>query len=90
VRLATLRLETKEGKMGIKMTRKNREKSWCGWFRYTYYSSLGADSSNWELTFFLLNIVDILLHFIHAQQLQYTSTKDPQNVKGGTGEWMYM
>jgi hypothetical protein len=30
-----LRLETKEGKMGIKMTGKNREKSWCGWFRYT-------------------------------------------------------
>jgi hypothetical protein len=31
----TLRLETKEDKMGIKMTGKNREKSWCGWFRYT-------------------------------------------------------
>jgi WD40 repeat protein len=30
-----LRLETKEVKMGVKMTRKNREKSWCGWFRCT-------------------------------------------------------
>jgi hypothetical protein len=28
----TLRLETKEDKMGVKMTGKNREKSWCGWF----------------------------------------------------------
>jgi hypothetical protein len=34
LRLATLRLETKEDKMGIKMTEKNREKSWCGWFRH--------------------------------------------------------
>jgi hypothetical protein len=31
----TLRLETKEDKMGIKMTGKNREKSWCGWFHHT-------------------------------------------------------
>jgi hypothetical protein len=30
----TLRLETKEDKMGIKMTGKNREKSWSGWFRH--------------------------------------------------------
>jgi hypothetical protein len=35
VRLVFLRLETKESKMGIKMTRKNREKSWCGWFHHS-------------------------------------------------------
>jgi hypothetical protein len=29
-----LRLETKEDKMGVKMTGKNREKSWCGWFHH--------------------------------------------------------
>jgi hypothetical protein len=35
-----LRLETKEDKMGLKMTGKNREKSWCGWFRHTDRASL--------------------------------------------------
>jgi hypothetical protein len=30
----TLRLETKEGKMGIKMTGKIRGKLWCGWFHH--------------------------------------------------------
>jgi hypothetical protein len=42
LRLVTLRLETKEDKMGIKMTGKNREKSWCGWFRHIIMLSLAV------------------------------------------------
>jgi hypothetical protein len=52
----------------------------------TYHSSLGVDTSSWELTLFLPTIVDILSHFTYAQHLQYTSTKNPENVKGGTAE----
>jgi hypothetical protein len=94
----TLRLETKEDKMGIKMTGKNREKSWCGWFRHKrdpvkLHDRICKERSgsnfatNWILTVFKYGVSeDMLNHILKPQEIAAMDFKGgfkPQQVYDG-------